>query len=69
MTGLAPGSIPPFGSLFQLETWCDERLAEQPQINFNAGDHAISLSMTLADYVTAEQPQGAVQPGIVGGPA
>jgi Ala-tRNA(Pro) deacylase len=47
MTGLAPGSIPPFGSLFQLETWCDERLAEQPQINFNAGDHAISLSMKL----------------------
>src|SRR5690242_20474472 len=27
MTGLAPGSIPPFGSLFGLQTWCDERLS------------------------------------------
>jgi len=27
LTGLAPGSIPPFGSLFGLATWCDERLA------------------------------------------
>jgi hypothetical protein len=26
MTGLAPGSIPPFGSLFGLPTLCDERL-------------------------------------------
>lgn len=57
LTGLAPGSIPPFGSLFGLETWCDELLAEQPQINFNAGDHAISISMALTDYVKAEQPR------------
>ena len=57
ITGLAPGSIPPFGSLFGLPTWCDERLAEHSQINFNAGDHAISLSMSYADYLTAEQPQ------------
>ena len=57
LTGLAPGSIPPFGSLFDLVTWCDERLAEHPRINFNAGDHAISISMTYADYVLAEQPK------------
>jgi Ala-tRNA(Pro) deacylase len=56
-TGLAPGSIPPFGSLFGIETWCDERLAEQPRINFNAGDHAISISMAYADYCAAEQPR------------
>ena len=57
LTGLAPGSIPPFGSLFSLPTWCDERLAEQPRINFNAGDHSISISMAYSDYLTAEQPQ------------
>jgi Ala-tRNA(Pro) deacylase len=56
LTGLAPGSIPPFGSLFNLPTWCDQALADQPQINFNAGDHAISVSMTFAAYQTAEQP-------------
>jgi|SRR5436190_6108113 len=57
LTGLAPGSIPPFGSLFGLATWCDERLAEHPRINFNAGDHSISISMTYADYLAAEHPK------------
>jgi Ala-tRNA(Pro) deacylase len=56
LTGLTPGSIPPLGSLFGLPTWCDERLAQHPRINFNAGDHAISISMTYKDYVAAEQP-------------
>src|SRR5262245_43518035 len=57
LTGLAPGSIPPFGSLFDLPTWCDERLGEHERINFNAGDHSISISMTYADYLIAEQPK------------
>jgi Ala-tRNA(Pro) deacylase len=57
LTGLKPGSIPPFGSLFGISTWCDERLSEQPRINFNAGDHSISISMTYGDYLAAEQPQ------------
>lgn len=57
LTGLAPGSIPPFGSLFGLATWCDQRLGEHPRINFNAGDHAISISMTYTDYVAVEQPK------------
>lgn len=56
LTSLAPGSIPPFGSMFDLPTLCDEGLAAQPTINFNAGDHAISVSMTFADYKTVEQP-------------
>jgi Ala-tRNA(Pro) deacylase len=55
-TGLAPGSIPPFGSLFQLPTWCDHALADQPRINFNAGDHAISISLTFETYLAAEKP-------------
>ena len=57
LTGLQPGSIPPFGSLFDLPTWCDEALAEQSVINFNAGDHAVSISMSYADYVSVEQPR------------
>lgn len=61
LTGLAPGSIPPFGSLFDLPTWCDEKLSGQERINFNAGDHGISINMTFADYLAAEQPRlGAV---------
>ncbi len=57
MTGLAPGSIPPFGSLFGLPTLCDERLGENEIINFNAGDHCISVSMRYADYVLVERPE------------
>lgn len=55
-TGLEPGSIPPFGSLFGLTTYCDRRLGENASINFNAGDHAISVSMTYVDYLQIEGP-------------
>jgi Ala-tRNA(Pro) deacylase len=57
LTGLAPGSIPPFGNLFSLPTLCDERLGENEVINFNAGDHGISVSMRYADYVQTEKPE------------
>lgn len=56
LTGLKPGSIPPFGSLFDLPTYCDQRLSEEPVINFNAGDHAISISMTYSEYGRVECP-------------
>ena len=56
MTTLKPGSIPPFGSVFGLTTYCDERIANESVINFNAGDHARSISMSYADYLRTEQP-------------
>ena len=56
LTTLVPGSIPPFGSVFGLQTYCDARLADQPRINFNAGDHAVSFSMNCADYIAVEVP-------------
>ena len=57
MTGLEPGSIPPFGSLFDLPTLCDRRLSENPSINFNAGDHGISVSMRYEDFLLIEDPE------------
>jgi Ala-tRNA(Pro) deacylase len=56
ITGLQPGSIPPFGSLFGLKTHCDPALGENPAINFNAGDHAISVQMSYADFASVEAP-------------
>ncbi len=56
VTGLQPGSIPPFGSFFQLPTYCDPALGENETINFNAGDHAISVQMAYAVYVELEGP-------------
>lgn len=55
-TGLFPGSIPPFGSLFGLPAHCDPALGDHAEINFNAGDHCLSLQMRYADFVAVEQP-------------
>ncbi|GIW93547.1 MAG: deacylase [Pirellulaceae bacterium] len=55
-TRLRPGAIPPFGSLFGLKTYCDELLTREPRINFNAGDHSVSLSIGVDDYLRVEQP-------------
>jgi Ala-tRNA(Pro) deacylase len=57
VTGLPPGAVPPFGSLFGLTTYADPALEGQPRINFNAGDHTVSFSMSWQDYLTAERPQ------------
>ena len=57
LTGLEPGAIPPFGSLFGLPTLCDACLGDNETINFNAGDHGISVSMSYADYVRVESPK------------
>ena len=56
LTGLTPGAVPPFGSLFGLTTYCDARLGENERINFNAGDHSISVSLRYTDYLQAENP-------------
>ncbi|SPE60923.1 conserved hypothetical protein [Verrucomicrobia bacterium] len=56
LTGLPPGAVPPFGSLFGLPTYCDGRLAENERINFNAGDRSISVSLAYTDYVKVENP-------------
>lgn len=57
LTSLAPGSIPPFGSLFGLKTYCDVRLAENERINFNAGSHTESFQIAYDDYVRYERPE------------
>ncbi len=56
LTQLKPGSIPPFGSLFELPTFCDVALSKNERINFNAGDHSVSISMLYTDYVAVENP-------------
>ena len=56
LTGLQPGAVPPFGSLFGLPTYCDPALADNPSINFNAGDHSISIQMSYANYAAVEKP-------------
>ena len=57
LTGLAPGAVPPFGSLFGLETVCDPGLADNEQINFNADSHRHSVQMSYADWEAMERPR------------
>jgi Ala-tRNA(Pro) deacylase len=56
LTTLPPGAIPPFGRLFGLPSYCDLRLRDQPRINFNAGDRAISIALAVGDYLAVERP-------------
>jgi len=56
LTGLLPGAIPPFGQLFGLPTYCDQAIADEAKINFNAGDRAISVAMAASDYLAVERP-------------
>jgi Ala-tRNA(Pro) deacylase len=56
LTSLQPGAVPPFGSLFGLTTYVDPNLAMQPRINFNAGDHGVSICMSWEDYLQVERP-------------
>jgi Ala-tRNA(Pro) deacylase len=56
LTALKPGSIPPFGSLFNLPTYCDSRLGDNVSINFNPGMHTRSINMTFEDYLAVEKP-------------
>ena len=51
LTGCTPGSVPPCGQLFGLPVLVDEALAARERITFNAGSHAVSVTMPSADFV------------------
>jgi len=56
ITGCVPGSVPPFGSLFNLKTFCDPHLGENEIIFFNAGSLTDTIKMRYEDYLAIEQP-------------
>ena len=56
LSGLAPGSVPPFGSRFGMKTYCDRGLSDNEFINFNAGSHSDSLRLRYDAYIGFERP-------------
>ena len=48
------GSVPPFGNLFNLPVYCDPELAEE--IDFNAGLHDTSITMSRKDWEKIVKP-------------
>jgi Ala-tRNA(Pro) deacylase len=51
-----PGAMPPFGKLFGLPVYCDRALAEQAEIEFNAGTHVDTIRMTYPCFAKLENP-------------
>ncbi len=56
VTGCAVGSVPPFGNLANIPVYLDKSIERSPIINFNAGRHDTSISMSLQDYKRVVKP-------------
>ena len=50
------GAMPPFGAEYDLQTYVDERLAEDEQLLIPAGTHEDSVLLSWADYERLARP-------------
>lgn len=57
LSGVPLGAVPPFGNLFNLVTYVDEGLFQNPQIAFNAGSRCHSVIMKSSDFLNAINPK------------
>ena len=58
MTGLVPGSVPPFGKpILPFELYVDESILENDVIAFNAGSLSTSIIMRVDDYLRVAAPE------------
>lgn len=58
LTGLVPGSVPPFGRpILPFDLCVDAGIRENVRIAFNAGSLTDSIILSVADYFRAAQPQ------------
>ena len=57
LTGLVPGSVPPFGSWFDLLMIVDNAFLEEEYMAFNAGSLEKSIKMKTQDYIAMVAPR------------
>lgn len=58
LTGLVPGSVPPFGRpILPFDLYVDQGIAENDRIAFNAGSLTDSIILGTADYLNAAKSQ------------
>lgn len=50
------GAMPPFGRLYEMQTFMAASLAEDEQIAFNAGSHTELIRMSFSDYQRLANP-------------
>jgi Ala-tRNA(Pro) deacylase len=55
--GCEVGAEPPFGNLFNMDTFVDAALAEDEEIIFNGGSHWQTIRMRYDDYVRLVHPR------------
>ena len=53
----AVGTMPPFGSLYGLETYVDRSLAENETIVFEVGTHSDAVKMRYGDFARVANPK------------
>lgn len=59
LTGLVPGSVPPFGEpVLGLALYMDEGVAGLARVAFNAASLTESITMATADYLAVAKPEG-----------
>jgi Ala-tRNA(Pro) deacylase len=53
----ALGAMPPFGNLYGLPTYVDQKLAQEDYIVFEAGTHTDAIKVKYSDYEKIVRPQ------------
>ena len=57
LTGLVPGSVPPFGKpMLALDLYVDQSIVDNEIIAFNAGSLTDSIIMSVKDYLEISKP-------------
>jgi Ala-tRNA(Pro) deacylase len=58
LTGLVPGSVPPFGSpILPFPLYVDSSVQDNDRIAFNAGSLTDSMILGMADYLRVARPE------------
>lgn len=51
------GAMPPFGNLFGIEVYMDNKLSKEKEIAFNAGSHSECMKLAFSDYAKLVNPK------------
>jgi len=52
-----PGAMPPFGNLYDMDTYVAKTLTDNKEIAFNAGTHKELVKMSYSDFEELVQPK------------
>lgn len=55
--GCEVGAMPPFGNLYEMDTFVSPKLAEDEEIAFNAGSHTELIRMRWTDFERLAHPR------------